>query len=77
MHYQREPLITSTLPDYPWQRAATDLFELKVMTFLVLVDYFSRFPEVTQLKSTTSSSVIMQRLEDVFHTLWHTRDVGE
>ena len=55
---QRESLITSTLPDYPWQRAATDLFELKGVTYLVLMDYFSRFPEVTQLKSTTSSSVI-------------------
>ena len=55
---QREPLMTSTLPDYPWQKAATDLFELKGTTYLVVVDYFSRFPEVIQMNSTTSRGVI-------------------
>ena len=50
--------MTSTLPDYPWQKAATDLFELKGATYLVVVDYFSRFPEVIQMKSTTCRGVI-------------------
>ena len=55
---RRELLIPSLLPDFPWQKAATDLFQLHGTTYLVVVDYFSRFPEVIQLKSTTSSSVI-------------------
>ena len=55
---QKEPLITSILPDYPWQRIAMDLFELDGAMYLVIIDYFSRFPEVIKLKLTTSCSII-------------------
>ena len=55
---QREPLIPSVLPAYPWQRISTDLFVLNGHTFMVVVDYFSRFPEVSKLTSTTSKSII-------------------
>ena len=34
-----EPAIPSDLPDRPWQRVATDLFELKGQPFLLIVDY--------------------------------------
>ena len=54
----KEPLIMSSLPEYPWQAIAADLFHLKGTEYLVVVDYFSRFPEVIQLRSTTSQSVI-------------------
>ena len=54
----KEPLITNTLPEYPWQSIAADIFNLKGTEYLVVVDYFSRYPEVIQLRSTTSQSVI-------------------
>ena len=37
---------------------ASDLFEHKKSTYLLVVDYFSRFVEIEKLTSTTSSSVI-------------------
>ena len=37
---------------------ATDLFELNGTTYLLLVDYYSRYIEVQKLKSTTSASII-------------------
>ena len=47
------------LPDRPWQKIGTDLFELKGKPYLLCIDYFSRFAEVTLLsKSTTSPDVI-------------------
>ena len=49
-----EPLMTSELPKYPWQVMGTDLFELNKANYLLVVDYFSRYPEVLQLMSTTS-----------------------
>ncbi len=54
----REPLITSKLPEYPWQVVGTDLFTLEGIQYLLTVDYFSRYPEVTRLTSTTSAEVI-------------------
>ena len=54
----REPLMTATLPTHPWEKVASDLFTLNNSTYLIVVDYFSRYPEVVQLKSTTSASVI-------------------
>ena len=60
-----EPMIPSKLPNYPWQKIATDLFELKGVTYLLVVDYFSRFPEVAKLTTTTSASVI-SALKNIF-----------
>ena len=56
----KEPLFTTPLPDFPWQNlmVGTDLFELKKVHYLTFVDYFSRYPEVTKLSSTTSSAII-------------------
>ena len=39
-------------------RIATDLFTLSGNDYLVVVDYFSRYPEVIQLRSTTSKTII-------------------
>ena len=55
---RKEPLITTPLPDWPWKTIGTDLFELEIKHYLLVVDYFSRFPEVILLKSTTSTAVI-------------------
>ena len=55
---KKEPLLPTPLPDYPWQRIATDLFTLSGNDYLVVVDYFSRYPEVIQLQSTTSKTII-------------------
>ena len=50
--------MTATLPSHPWEKVASDLFNLDDSTYLIVVDYLSRYPEVVQLKSTTSASVI-------------------
>ena len=55
---RKEPLLPTALPDYPWQVIGTDLFEINRAHYLITVDYFSRYPEVTKLTSTSSASVI-------------------
>jgi transposase InsO family protein len=54
----KEPLISTLLPKYPWQVVGTDLFELNKNNYLLVVDYFSRYPEVVKVTSTTSASII-------------------
>ena len=57
-HPANEPMISSKLPKHPWEKIATDLFELNKQTYILFVDYYSRYPEVIKLNSTTSTSVI-------------------
>ena len=53
-----EPMIQSVLPDYPWQKIRSDLFHFKGNTYLLVVDYFSRYPEIIKLTSIILKSVI-------------------
>ena len=46
-----EPLIPSVTPERPWQIVGTDLFHLKGNTYILVVDYFSRYVEVALLMS--------------------------
>ena len=52
----RQPMLPTPLPEYPWQRVASDLFELNKKTYILAADYYSRYVEVQSL--TTSASVI-------------------
>ena len=53
-----QPLMPTPLPELPWQKVATDLFEWKQATFLLIVDYFSRFIEIARLSNQTAEEVI-------------------
>ncbi|XP_037515404.1 uncharacterized protein LOC119391827 [Rhipicephalus sanguineus] len=53
-----EPLVSTALPGRPWEFLGMDLFHLNGQTFLLVVDYYSRFPEVVTLRSTTARAVI-------------------
>ena len=37
---QQEPLLPTPLPDYPWEKLATDLFHYDGINYILLVDYF-------------------------------------
>ena len=52
-----EPLCPSTLPDLPFQKVATDLFEWN-KPYLLVVDYYSRFVEIAKLSGSTATEVI-------------------
>jgi len=55
---QKEPLIPSPVPDMPWEMAASDIFLFEGENYLLLVDYYSKFIEVTKLKDLTSQETI-------------------
>jgi hypothetical protein len=55
---RHEPLIPSEFPERPWQKVPLDLFKLNGKWFMVLMDYYSRYPEVTELTRLTAAAVI-------------------
>ena len=64
----QEPMISSKLPEYPWQKVGSDLFHFKGATYLLMVDYYSRYPEIVKMTSTTSESTI-KVLRSIFSRL--------
>ena len=66
-HPANQPMISSKLPKHPWERIATDPFELNKQTYILFVDYHSRYPEVIKLNSATFTSIIIA-MKSLFST---------
>ena len=70
---RKEPLMATVLPDRPWQKMPTDLFELTGQKYLVVMGNYSRFIEILTLVKTTSQTVI-QKLKSVF-ARWTVQEI--
>ena len=55
---RNEPLLATPLPDRPWQKLGADLFTLKGKDYIVVVDYYSRWIEFTELHNTSAVPVV-------------------
>ena len=55
---QKEPMHGHDIPERPWQKVGSDLFEFAGSTYLILVDYYSNYFEINKLASTSSRAVI-------------------
>ncbi len=55
---QAEPLMTHPVPHRPYYKVGTDLFDCDGKSYIVVTDYFSNYPEVGVLQSTSSKAVI-------------------
>ena len=47
------------MPELPWQKVGSDLFEWNKSTYLLIVDYYSRYIELAKLRNTTADEVIL------------------
>lgn len=61
----KEPLLSHEVPSRAWYKVGTDLFHFGRKTYLIVVDYYSKFVEMIELYSTTSREVINQ-LKNIF-----------
>ena len=62
-----QPLKPIALPGRPWEMLGTDLFEFKKRTYLVVIDYYSRWIEIKQLSQPTSA-VVINKFRNIFMT---------
>jgi len=54
----KEPLLPHEAPTRPWQKLGTDIFTWHDRSFLITVDYYSRYFEIDELTTTTSLAII-------------------
>jgi hypothetical protein len=55
-----EPLIVRPTPSLPWQELTADFFHFRGENYLLIVDRYSRFPEIAKVTSSTAEMVIVQ-----------------
>ena len=55
---QRETLMPHEVPQGPWEKLAIDFFEFQSNGYLLIADYYSRFPVIRRVRSTTASATI-------------------
>ncbi|UYV67682.1 K02A2.6-like [Cordylochernes scorpioides] len=55
---KHEPLIPTNFPTRPWQKIGMDLFKFENKWYLVVIDYYSHFPEIIQLDRLTANVVV-------------------
>ena len=60
-----EPMISTPLPESPWQRIAADLCDHRGQNYLIITDYYSRYIEIIHMTATRSHDVIM-KMKTVF-----------
>ena len=64
-HPPKEPLQAHDVPSQPWERIAMDHFYQNGRLYMLVCDYFSKFPFIFQTKS-TSFAYIKEQLEELF-----------
>ena len=55
---QKEPLVPHHVPSLPWSKLGVDIFEHRYYHYLLVADYFSKFPVVKELTNQTVGHVI-------------------
>ena len=55
---QRNPMIPHDIPDGRWQKLAMDIMTYHGRDFQVVVDYYSKYPEISQLPDKTADTII-------------------
>ena len=55
---QKEPMIPHAIPDRPWQKLGSDVFEHKGKPYLVVVDYYSKFIETCLMHDKTTGTIV-------------------
>ena len=57
-HQQKEPLLIHPVPDLPWSFVSADIFDWSGLRYLILVDSYSGWFEMSTLSDLSSKSVI-------------------
>ena len=63
---RKQHLITTDLPDGPWEKVAADMMSFKGQDYLVVTDYYSRYLELVHMRQNTSSKAVIFAMKNLF-----------
>ena len=55
---QKEPMFSHNIIDGRWEKMAKDIMTLHGQDYLVLVDYYSKYPEFTHLRNKSAKTIV-------------------
>jgi hypothetical protein len=62
---QKEPLMPHAIPDLPWCKVGMDIMDFQEKSYLVVVDFYSHYPEIRIMKQKRGEDVVMA-LKSIF-----------
>jgi len=65
-YQQRQPMLNHDIPDQPWVKVGSDLFEHNGAQYCLVVDYYSKFPEIVRLGNQSTSQAVIIALKSIF-----------
>ena len=54
---EKEPLLPHDIPPAPWTKLGTDMFMLNRQEYLLVTDYYSKYPIVSRMNNTSSAAI--------------------
>ncbi|XP_047502945.1 uncharacterized protein K02A2.6-like [Penaeus chinensis] len=64
--HTKETLIPHELPIRPWQNVGTDLFHYGENDYLIIADYYSKFPVIRKMPLHVTSQAVIKGLKNLF-----------
>ena len=55
--YQKEPLMCHEIPSKVWDKLGMDMFQIKNRKYIIAVDYFSKYVEISEIKTNNFENV--------------------
>ena len=62
---QKELMIPHDIPNRPWEKLGADYFSFAGTDYLLIVDYFSKYPEIVRMSSKTAEATI-SKMKQIF-----------
>ena len=62
----KPPSTPRELPQHAWDTVAADLLYVNGKTYLLIVDYFSKYPVLHHLQNSSTSNTIIEKMKDTF-----------
>ena len=63
---RKEPLMPHEIPTRPWQNIGTDLMYFDNDNYIIVTDYYNKFPFVRKIKGQCTSNAVITILKEIF-----------